>query len=196
MGVTTADTRGLASPRSLANLFWAFNRLALQGFGGVLAVAQRELVDHQRWLTQDEFLELVSAAQVLPGPNVINLSLMLGDRYFGLRGAFAALAGMLAVPLLIVLLMTTAYTQFAHAPAVGGALRGMGAVAAGLIIATACKLMVALKTNPLGPGLCGAFVLVTLFAVVWLRWPLAAVIVGLGSLAIGLAWKRLKPWPP
>jgi chromate transporter len=188
-----ADRPALERPNSLGELFLAFNRLALQGFGGVLAVAQRELVEHRRWLTREEFLELVSAAQVLPGPNVINLSLMLGDRYFGLRGALSALAGMLAVPLVIVLLMTTLYAQFAQAPAVSGALRGMGAVAAGLIVATAFKLMMALKANPLGPVLCGAFVLVTLLVVAWLRWPLAGVIIGLGTLAVALAWRRTKP---
>jgi chromate transporter len=193
MSAAPARTSALERPASPTDLFFAFNRLALQGFGGVLAVAQRELVEHRRWLTREEFLELVSAAQVLPGPNVINLSLMLGDRYFGLRGAFAALAGMLAVPLVIVLLMTTLYTHFAHAPAVSGALRGMGAVAAGLVVATALKLMMALKANPMGPVACGAFVLVTLLVVAWLHWPLAGVIVALGSLAVALAWRRSKP---
>ena len=193
MSAVPAGAAALERPNSPIALFFALNRLALQGFGGVLAVAQRELVEHRRWLTREEFLELVSAAQVLPGPNVVNLSLMLGDRYFGLRGAFAALAGMLAVPLVIVLLMTTLYAQFAQAPAVAGALRGMGAVAAGLILATAFKLMIALRKNPLGPALCGAFALLTLLAVAWLRWPLAGVIVGLGSLAVALAWRRLAP---
>ena len=186
-------TQALTQPRSLTELFFAFNRLALQGFGGVLAVAQRELVERRRWLTREEFLELVSAAQVLPGPNVVNLSLMLGDRYFGLRGAFAALAGMLAVPLVIVLVMTTLYTQFAQAPAVSGALRGMGVVAAGLIVATALRLMMALRSNPLGPAMCATFALVTLVAVAWWRLPLAGVILGLGALAVALTWRRLEP---
>jgi chromate transporter len=180
-------------PNSLVELFFAFNRLALQGFGGVLAVAQRELVERRHWLNREEFLELVSAAQVLPGPNVVNLSLMLGDRYFGLRGAFAALAGMLAVPLVIVLVMATVYAQFAQHPAVSGALRGMGLVAAGLIIAIAAKLLAALKANPMGRPLCMAFMLLTPVAVAWLRWPLVVVVIGLGSPAIGLAWARLKP---
>ncbi|KNZ31736.1 MAG: chromate transporter [Methylibium sp. NZG] len=189
----SAEPPALARPQSLTDLFFAFNRLALQGFGGVLAVAQRELVEHRRWLTREDFLELVSAAQVLPGPNVVNLSLMLGDRYFGLRGAFAALAGMLAVPLVIVLLMTTLYAQFADVPAVSGALRGMSAVAAGLILATACKLMMALRKNPLGPVACAAFALATLLAVAAWRLPLATVILALGALAVALAWWRLKP---
>ena len=184
---------GTPRPNSLVELFFAFNRLALQGFGGVLAVAQRELVERRGWLSREDFLELVSAAQVLPGPNVVNLSLMLGDRYFGLRGAFAALAGMLAVPLVIVLVLATLYAQHAQMPVVSGALRGMGAVAAGLIIAAACKLLAALKTNPMGRPLCLVFMLLTLAAVAWLRWPLVAVITGLGPLAVALAWTKLKP---
>jgi chromate transporter len=177
----------------VAELFFAFNRLALQGFGGVLAVAQRELVERRRWLERDQFLELVSAAQVLPGPNVVNLALMLGDRYFGLRGALAAVAGMLVVPLVIVLLLATLYAEYAQWPAVSGALRGMGAVAAGLIVATACKLLPALKTNPMGMALCLVLLSATLMAVAWRRWPLVWVIGGLGSLAIGMAWRKLKP---
>jgi chromate transporter len=182
-----------AGPRTPGDLYFAFNRLALQGFGGVLAVAQRELVERKGWLTREGFLELVSAAQVLPGPNVVNLALMLGDRYFGLRGAFAALAGMLAVPLVIVMALASLYAQFAQWPAVSGALRGMGAVAAGLIIATACKLMAALQVNPMGLAACMGFMVSTLLAVAWLRWPLVAVICGFGPLAMAFAWLRLKP---
>ncbi|HRM93181.1 MAG TPA: chromate transporter, partial [Alicycliphilus sp.] len=82
-------------PHSLGQLFWAFTWLALQGFGGVLAVVQRELVERRRWITNDEFIEDWAAAQILPGPNVVNLSIMVGDRYFGLRGAMVAVAGMM-----------------------------------------------------------------------------------------------------
>ena len=78
-------------PASLADLFFSFTWLALQGFGGVLAVIQREMVERKRWLTQEEFLEDWAVAQIMPGPNVVNLSLMVGGRYFGLPGALAAL---------------------------------------------------------------------------------------------------------
>ncbi|MCY7306315.1 MAG: chromate transporter, partial [Rhodoferax sp.] len=81
----TGQGRG---PGSLTELFWAFTWLALQGFGGVLAVVQRELVERRQWLTLEEFVDEWSVAQILPGPNVINLALMLGGRYFGVRGAF------------------------------------------------------------------------------------------------------------
>ena len=182
----------LARPSSPAELFFTFNRLALQGFGGVLAIAQRELVERQRWLTRHEFVEMLALSQVLPGPNVVNLSLMFGDRFFGLRGAVAAMGGMLLVPLLIVLVLTAAYAEFARVPIVAGALRGMGAVAAGLIIATALKLAGTLRANRLGLPLSIAFALVTFVMIALLRWPLVWVIVGLGSLAMALAWRRWK----
>jgi chromate transporter len=129
---------------------------------------------------------------VLPGPNVVNLSLMLGDRYFGLRGAAASLAGLLAVPLVIVLVLAALYAQFAQRPAVNGALRGMGVVAAGLIIATALKLRSTLDSNPMGLPLCLGFGALTFVAVAWLRWPLVGVIAGIGSMAIWAAWRALK----
>ena len=81
--------RAAAGRRSHGDLFLTFNRLALQGFGGVLAVAQRELVERKRWLTREQFVEMLALSQVLPGPNIVNLALMLGDRFFGLRGAVA-----------------------------------------------------------------------------------------------------------
>jgi chromate transporter len=88
-----------AHPQSPRDLFVSFTLLALQGFGGVLAIVQREMVEKKKWLTPEQFLEDWAVAQVMPGPNVINLALMIGDRYFGLRGAVAAVAGMLTVPL-------------------------------------------------------------------------------------------------
>src|SRR5512139_2528140 len=100
-----------ARPSSPRALFVAFTLLALQGFGGVLAVTQRELCDRRRWLTHAQFVEILSIAQVLPGPNVVNVALIIGDRYFGWRGAFAALAGMMALPLVIVLALTATYVE-------------------------------------------------------------------------------------
>jgi len=191
LGVTPT----LPAPASPGELFLAFTRLALQGFGGVLAVAQRDLVERRRWLTREQFVEMLAISQVLPGPNVVNLSLIFGDRCFGLRGAIAALAGMLAVPLVIVLLLTIGYAEFASVPMVAGALRGMGAVAAGLVIATAAKLFGTLRSNRMGPA-AGVIVLLLTFIVIgMLRWPLVWVVLGLGSLAIGYAWRRLGSAP-
>ena len=178
-------------PQSLSDLFWSFTWLALQGFGGVLSVVQRELVDRKKWLTREEFIEDWAVAQILPGPNVVNLSLMLGDRYFGLRGAMVALAGMLAFPLAGVLLLAALFAGISGAPAAQGALRGMGAVAAGLIAATGLKLVPALKKNVMGAAVCAVLAVATFIAIALVRVPLFWVLASLGSVASGWAWYQL-----
>jgi chromate transporter len=178
-------------PRSLSDLFVSFTLLALQGFGGVLAVVQQELVERKRWLTKEEFVEEWAVAQIMPGPNVVNMALMIGGRYFGVRGAITAVAGMLTIPLLIVLLLALLYGQYASHAAVSGALRGMGAVAAGLIIATGLKLFGALKNNPLGIPACIALGVAGFAGIALLRWPLAYVLLGLGGVACLLAYRLL-----
>lgn len=182
-------------PHSLRALFWAFTWLALQGFGGVLAVVQRELVEKKKWLTREEFIEDWAVAQILPGPNVVNLSLMIGDRYFGLHGALVALAGMLLFPLLIVLLLAVAFAGVAELPAAQGALRGMGAVAAGLIAATGLKLIGALRLNVMGQPACWTLALMTFIAIALLRVPLAWVLVVVGGVACAWAYRQLGQLP-
>lgn len=181
-----------AAPASLGELFWTFNRMSLQGFGGVLAVAQHELVERLGWLTKAQFVEMLSVSQVLPGPNIVNLALMMGDRYFGRRGALAALGGMMLVPLGIVLLLAALYSHFSAVPQVAGALRGMGAVAAGLVVATSLKLLPTLKGNALGPIGCTLLALGTIVTVAVLRLPLLWVVLGLGGLGMAAAWWRLR----
>jgi chromate transporter len=187
-----AATEGARSPASPLEMFRVFNALALQGFGGVLAVAQRELVERQRWLTREQFVEILAVGQVLPGPNIVNMALIIGDRYFGLRGAFASLAGLMAVPLVIVLALAALYGQLSGVPRVAGALRGMGAVSAGLVIATALKVLPTLRGNPLGSGVAGTLVVATTLALAWLKWPMVWVVLGLGSAGMALAWWRLS----
>lgn len=178
-------------PRSPGELFVVFTTLALQGFGGVLAVAQRVLCEQKRWLTREQFIEILAIGQVLPGPNVCNIALMIGDRFFGLRGAFAALGGMIAIPLVIVLLVTAAYAHFSAVPAVAGALKGMGAVSAGLIAGTGLKLIGTLRSNVLGWPACAVFAVVVFVVVAVLRWPLIWVLFGMGTLTCATAWWRL-----
>ncbi|MES2583927.1 MAG: chromate transporter [Pseudomonadota bacterium] len=178
-------------PQSKTDLFFSFSLLALQGFGGVLAIVQRELVEKKQWLTQEEFLEDWAVAQILPGPNVVNLSLMIGDRYFGWRGAFAALAGMLTFPLVVVLAMAALFGGIADTAAAQGALRGMGAVAAGLITATGIKLIGALKNNVMGLAVCWGFAVLSFVAIAWLRLPLVWVLLGVGGLACIWAYRQL-----
>lgn len=171
------------APQSKTDLFVSFTLLALQGFGGVLAVVQRELVDKKKWLTSDEFVEDWAVAQILPGPNVVNLSLMIGGRHFGIKGALAALSGLLLAPTALVLLIAAVVAGVADTPVAQGMLRGMGAVSAGLIAAVGIKLMGALKNNPMGMLTCIGLGTLTFIAIGLMRLPLAWVLLSLGPLA-------------
>jgi chromate transporter len=188
----TMTEPALRQPRNKTELFTAFTWLALQGFGGVLAVAQHELVERLRWLNKEQFVELLALSQVLPGPNIINLALMFGDRHFGWRGAVVAVSGLLAAPLAIVLVLAALYARFDSVPHVAGALRGMGAVAAGLVLATALRLAPTLRRNAMGRWPCVAMALGSALAIGWLRWPLAWVVLGLGIVGYAWAWHRLS----
>lgn len=180
-------------PASLRGLFGAFTWMALQGFGGVLAVVQRELVERKQWLTHEEFVEDWAVAQVMPGPNVVNMALIVGGRYFGLAGALTALAGLIAVPLVVVISLALLHARFGAHPAVEGALRGMAAVSAGLIGAAGLKLASAFKTSPVPLAWCGAICLAGFILVALLHVPLAYVMLGLGGLGCLLAWRGLRP---
>jgi len=181
------------SPKSPGEIFRVFTRLAMQGFGGVLPIAQRELVERERWLTREQFLEMLAVAQVLPGPNVVNLSLMFGDRAFGWRGGLAALGGMILAPWCVVLALTVLYAHYAQHPVVAGALRGMGAVAAGLIFSTGLKLLPALRRNVLGATTAFALAALMFACIALLRVPLLWMLAGLGGVACVAAWRRLVP---
>lgn len=192
-GPPPAEADRLQRPDSAGEMFLAFNWLALQGFGGVLPVAQRELVEKRRWLTKEDFLAVLSLGQVLPGPNIVNMALIIGQRFLGWRGAVASLAGLLAAPTAIVLLLAALYGQLDRLPAVVGALRGMGVVAAALVVATGLKLLPALRRNPMGLPACLVFGVATIVLVGVLRWPLVWVVLGLGTLGVATAWRRLGP---
>ena len=173
---------GLPGPVSLWELFRTFNGLALHGFGGVLPWAQRVLVDERGWLTREDFVELLAFGQLMPGPNVCNLALMLGDRWFGWRGAVVALLGMLLVPAALVLSIAIAHDRFAQIPWVQRAVSAMAAVAAGLLLATAVRLAQGRQWRWLAFGV-AAFVGVAL-----IRLPLAWVLAVLGPCAVAFAW--------
>ena len=183
-------------PASLAALFWAISGIALQGFGGVLAVVQRELVEKKQWLTIEEFVEDWAVSQIMPGPNVVNLALIIGDRYFGWRGALAALAGMLTIPLIVVMALTIGLAGIGHLPAVQGALRGMGAVSAGLIAGTGIRLVPALRSNAMGTWACALTAGLVFTAIAFLKVPLAWTLLGIGLPAFFWALHRIRTLPP
>ncbi len=176
-----------AGPRSLLALFWAFTSLAMQGFGGVLAVAQHELCVRRQWLSAHEFVTLLASAQVMPGPNVCNLSLMIGDRFFGWRGALVALAGMMSAPMVLMLTLAWLLGQLGQSPqaagTIQGALWGITAVAAGQIIGTVLKLAAPVKDHVLGWPACALMAAAVFGMVFVLRWPLIAVLLGAGGVS-------------
>jgi chromate transporter len=178
-------------PQSLSELFFTFAAIALQGFGGVLTIIQREIVEKRQWLSQKDFTEDWAVAQILPGGNVVNLSIILGNRYFGWRGVLAALGGMLLPPLLLLLAVFALYNQYADVPQIAGAVRGMGAAAAGLIAAVSVKMLAGLKQNALPAAVKYTLIAITFVAVGLLRLPLVYVVLGLGIPAIAYAWQRL-----
>jgi len=180
-----------ARPASPWALFVTFTGLALQGFGGVIAVAQRELCDRKGWLTPAEFVELLSIGQVLPGPNVCNLSLMVGERFFGWRGAAAALGGMMLLPLCIVLALAALLDQGHAHPLVDRALHGMGVTVSGMIAGTALRLAAPLRHNTMGWMACALAAGLTFVLIAWLRLPLLWVLAAVGLPTIGWAWLRL-----
>lgn len=188
----SSEAHDLRHPQSKTELFIVFTLLALQGVGGVLVVVQRELVERRKWLTHEQFVEEWSVAQVMPGPNVVNLCLMLGGKYFGLPGALAAVAGLICGPLVLVLGLAILFGGVSDNPVAQGALKGMGAVSAGLIIATGLKLSVSLPKNPMGLWLAIAFAMLSFTAVGILRIPLTWVLPSLGIVACVLAYRSLK----
>jgi chromate transporter len=185
-------TPELSRPKSKTELFVVFTLLALQGFGGVLAIVQHEFVERRKWMTKAQFVEEWSVAQVMPGPNVANLCLMIGGKYFGLPGAMAALMGLLLAPLMIVLALAILFGGVADSPTAQGALKGMGAVSAGLIIATGLKLSTTLPQNPMGMKTAILFAVLAFVFVGIFRFPLIGVLLGLGVVSCYITYRALK----
>jgi chromate transporter len=165
-------------------LFLAFSQLALSGFGGVLPWAHRTLVERKGWLTQREFIETLALGQLLPGPNIGNMAVMIGYRFAGYSGAAAAFAGLVAGPFLLMVAAGMLYQSYGALPLVQQALSGMSAVAAGLVLATGVKMTGSLKRH-WRPWM---FTALALAGVGALRWPLLAVVGALAPFAIAAAW--------
>jgi chromate transporter len=167
-------------------LFLAFSQLAMSGFGGVLPWAHRTLVERKGWLTQREFVDTLALGQLLPGPNIGNMAVMIGYRFSGYSGAAAAFTGLVAGPFLLMIAAGLAYQAYGALPLVQQALSGMSAVAAGLVLATGLKMTSTLKRHSRS----WLFAALSLVGVGALRWPLLAVVGGLAPFAIAAAWRE------
>jgi len=173
-----------AAPVGAAELFFGFLKIGLSGFGGVMPFARRMIVDQRRWLTELEFLDVVSLSQFLPGPNIVNVSIIIGRRFDGVPGALAACAGLILMPLVIVLALAALYAQFADVDAVRGACSAISSSASGLIVATAIKLARPLKAYAWQMAVCA----VAFVAIALLRVPLLWLLAALCPVSIAIAW--------
>jgi chromate transporter len=169
-------------------LFLAFLQIALSGFGGVLPWARRVLVERKAWLDEESFNESLALCQTLPGPNVVNLSIVVGSRFAGAAGALAAFAGLTLVPVAIVIAVGALYERFGEVGRISAAVSGLGAAAAGLVAATAAKMAQPLIRRR--PWAAAPFIAAAFAAVGILRWPLPLVLAGLAPLSVAIAWRR------
>jgi chromate transporter len=167
-------------------LFLTFSRISLSSFGGALFWSRRALVERQRWLTEREFVDLLALGQLLPGPNVLNLTVMVGYRFAGWTGAAVSVAGYLGWPCLVVIGMGVLYQHYGSLLQVQQALAGMSIVAAALLLATVIKLATVLPRR-WRPWLFGVLAFT---GVGVMRWPLLWVLGALAPWAIFTAWKE------
>jgi len=187
MGRQTAKSKTAARPTATRwELFIAFSRISLSSFGGAIFWARRELVERRRWLGEREFVDIFTLGQLLPGPNVLNLTVIVGHRFAGWSGALAGVAGFLGWPCLVVIGMGLLYQRYGSLPQAQHALAGMSSVAAGLLLATVIKLATVLPRH-WRPWLFG---LLAFAAVGILRWPLFWAIGALAPAAIFFAWRE------
>ena len=183
----TVTRTEIQSRPDLRALFLGFSSVGLSGFGGVLPFARRMLVEERQWMTAEEFNAQLGLCQFLPGPNVINLAVVVGKRYGGLSGAIVAPVGLLAGPLLIVLLLALLYDRYGGLSQVQGMLRGIAAVGCGLLFAMAWRMGMALKDKPVFLP----FTALTVSAIAFMRWPMPLVMVAGLILSGGIAYWRL-----
>jgi chromate transporter len=171
---------------TLGELYRGFFHVGARGFGGVLPWARRMLVEERRWLTAAEFTDLFGLCNFLPGPNTVNLSIVIGARFHGVPGAVTAVTGLLTLPMVVVLALAMLYDRFGHLTSIDALLRGVGAAAGGLILATGIKMIEGLPRTVRAL----AFLAIAFVAVGVLRWPLVPVLLTLAPLSVVAAWLR------
>jgi len=172
----------------LSELFFAFAQVSISGFGAALPWARRMIVDQKRWMTAEEFNETFALSQFLPGPNVINFSVVFGSRFGGVVGAAVALAGLLGPPLVIVTILATLYERFGDLETLGRILAGITAAATGLLVAVVAKMATPLFLERWNSA--PVIAILAFVGVAIMHWPLPYVFLGLAPFSVGLAWVK------
>jgi chromate transporter len=171
-----------SSPPAVPALFFAFAKMSVAGFGGVLYWARRAIVDQERWLTADEFNETYALCHFLPGPNIVNFSMVFGARLRGIVGGIAAFAGLLVPPMLIMTVLAALYARYGEIDALRRILAGISCAAVGLLIANVLRMATPLVARRDVMG--GAMLAVVFVAIGVVRLPLAAVLLAAIPLSI------------
>jgi chromate transporter len=171
-------------------LFFAFAKMSLSGFGGVLVFARRAIVEEHRWMTAEQFNETFALCHFLPGPNIVNLSLVFGSRLRGMAGGIAAFTGLLGPPMLLVTGLAAIYGHFGQVDALRRALAGISCVAIGLLASAVFRMMSPLLKKRDVPGL---LVMAAVFAAIGVaQWPLPSVLLLAVPLSIGVTYAKRR----
>ena len=182
-----------STPPGLIALFVAFAKISLAGFGGVLVWARRGIVDQHRWMTADEFNETYALCHFLPGPNVVNLSVVFGSRFRGIPGSIAAFAGLLGPPVVIMTILAALYARYGEIDALRRILAGVSCAAVGLLLSAVFRMMMPLVKRR---DLVALVLLATVFvAIGLLRLPLPAVLLVAIPLSIALSFALRRRVP-
>jgi chromate transporter len=182
-----------STPPGLIALFVAFAKMSLAGFGGVLAFARRGIVEQHKWMTAEEFNETFALCHFLPGPNIVNLSVVFGSRFRGIAGSVAAFAGLVGPPVVIVTILAALYARFGEIDALRRVLAGVSCAAVGLLISVVFRMMLPLIKKR---DLIGLVVLLAVFAAIGLlRLPLPAVLLVAIPLSIAIVFARRRVTP-
>lgn len=178
------------TPRRISRteLFLGFLFVGLRGFGGVLPWARQMIIEERHWLTEEEFVELYSLCNLLPGPNIVNVSIALGARFQGLPGSIAAFSGLMTAPMAIVLALGALYERYHTLPELGPLLHNLSAAAAGLVLATGLKMAKPQWRKPLSV----VIALLAFLGVGLLHWPLGWVVLALVPTSLVLHWRLGK----
>ena len=185
-----APELAISAPPGLLALFAAFAKMSLSGFGGVLAFARRGIVERHRWMTAEEFNETFALCHFLPGPNIVNLSVVFGARFRGVPGSIAAFAGLVGPPVVIVTILAGLYGRYGEIDALRRILGGVSCAAIGLLISVVFRMMMPLIRKR---DIVGVAVMAAVFTAIGvLRLPLPAVLlVAIPlSIAITIAMRR------
>lgn len=170
---------------SLLAILGVFAKIGLMSFGGALSGwMHREIVVRRQWMAEADFLSGLALGQIMPGANVANLSLYIGQRLRGGIGAVTALLGMLLPPMIVVLALGMLYDRVAGVLWLHRFIDGVAAAAIGLTIMVGIKASRRVERRA-GP----VTILLLLFVTVGvLRWPMVPVVICVTPASIALAW--------